>query len=649
MSVSIDMELNDLKSHLLEYEEQEKIEKVKKKKRKRLLAFWDIETDPFKFGRVPQPFCCGLTIIHDDGSRSYKDFWGDDCLEEFYIWVTNLETPLKIFAHNGGKFDFIYLMKLGLLEGIPRIINGRIVEAKLEQHVVRDSYAMIPVALGSYEKVEIDYEKFERENREKHKGEILHYLKMDCEYLADLVENFIGRFGDHLTIGSLSVKTLMKIHPFERITKGQDALIRPYYFGGRVQCFETGVLEGKFKVLDVNSMYPYVMAEKKHPLGESGFSVSGSNFYNYINFDDFSAKNGNPYFLTFKGKNHGCLPSRKKDGSLDFTVEEGVFKACSHEIILGLKLGILEIEQPLEAVFFEECISFKEFVDTYIQDKIDAKKSGDKLKELFSKLLLNSSYGKTAQNPTNYYDWKIVDAGDYDKIRAENRANIELWENEKELRFSDFSNLREIEEAGIEPPHVWELAHQYGDVADIFKRPLEDHKYFDVAIGASITSAARCVLLEAIHKAKRPLYCDTDSIICEDLKGVDLHPSRLGAWDNEGEGDKLAIYGKKVYALFNGEKGTKKACKGVDLDHKQILNLANGGSETSQKESPTFSLSGTSVFVTRILNAEKHSKLYDEDMKKLIEENRAILEAEKTAKKLNFFDDKNLHENGSSI
>jgi hypothetical protein len=223
------------------------------------LAVIDLETDPFKWGRVPKAFASAFF----DGEQ-YINFWGADCVHLLVEYILSLEDEYYIYAHNGGKFDFFYLMEEGVLDNPVKIINGRIVTAAMGKHELRDSYAILPIPLKAYEKDEIDYAKFEFDKREKHKPEILKYLRHDCEYLYTLVDKFLNRFGLNLTVGSTAIKELQKFHKFEKTKRWHDEIYRPYYFGGRVQCFEHGILEGDFKVYDVNSMYPHVMKNYKH-------------------------------------------------------------------------------------------------------------------------------------------------------------------------------------------------------------------------------------------------------------------------------------------------------------------------------------------------------------------------------------------------
>ncbi len=529
---------------------------IKRKKKSRKLAVIDFETDPFKWGRIPRPFAGAFY----DGEQ-YIDFWGVDCIDALTTYIMSLEDDYLIYAHNGGKFDFIYLLETGQIENPVKIINGRIVSAKFGKYELRDSYAIIPVPLAAYEKDKIDYSLFEADVRNKHKSDILHYLSKDCEYLYDLVKAFIDRFGTKLTIGSTAIKELEKFHPFKHQRSNHDEKFRDFYFGGRVQCFDYGILEGNFKVYDVNSMYPHVMRNIKHPIGASYITTKNPRPEEILKDGRFSRFPHKPYFIHFEGENKGALPIRTKAG-LDFTSTYGEYFSCSHEIAVAMKYGLIKIKKIFEIRSAFETITFDKYVDTYIVEKIEGKREKNKTKELFAKLLLNSAYGKFGQNPENYFDYYVRYLGE---------------------------DL---------PPKDYDLYLDYGGV-EIWRKPSPSHNYFDVAVAASITSASRAVLLDAMQNAERLLYCDTDSIICEGLNNVVLHETELGAWKLEGEGNRLAIAGKKLYALNNGEENIKLASKGVRLQANDIFDIANGGSFHYKHDAPCFKLSGGVSFVDR--------------------------------------------------
>ena len=147
----------------------------RKRKQPKTVAVIDFETVPFLHGRIPKPFAAAFF----DG-EIYREFWGANCAEYLIDFISTLEKEYIIYAHNGGKFDFFFL--LPWITNPLKLINGRIVKAGIlnTKSELRDSYAIIPVPLRAYQKDEIDYKFFEIEHREKYKNEILHYLAGDC-------------------------------------------------------------------------------------------------------------------------------------------------------------------------------------------------------------------------------------------------------------------------------------------------------------------------------------------------------------------------------------------------------------------------------------------------------------------------------------
>lgn len=530
-----------------------------KKKINRSLAVVDLETDPFLFGRLPQPFCAGFYE-----GENYAEFWGADCIEQLMLHISTIKKPLIIYAHNGGKFDFFYMFDY--LENPVRIINGRIVEATYGNHIFRDSYAILPVPLKSYEKEDIDYSKMEADVRETHKTEILAYLKSDCLNLYDLVFKFRERFGDRLTIGGTAIKTLNKFHPFVTGNKSHDEKFRQFYFGGRVEAIETGIIVGDFHVYDVNSMYPDAMKNKLHPTGRRYAYVKNPRLTGECMLVGFKCPF---FFIRVIGKNHGALPQRTKEG-LNFRIPYGEFFTTSHELRIALKYRLFEIFEIVEAYVPHETISFGDYVDTFMEEKIVGKKQKNKTMELFAKLLLNSAYGKFAQNPEKYFDYMIA---------------------------RDPSEIMILEDA-----EKWELYERHAQFS-IWRRKSETEAFYDVAIAASITSASRANLLEALATSTRPLYCDTDSIICEQFHGK-TSDYELGAWKHEANLKRIAIAGKKLYAGFDASGDVVKlATKGVRLDASEIVKVCEGQSVVWQNMAPSFSIANSPKFISRTVKS----------------------------------------------
>lgn len=516
------------------------------------IAVIDFETDPFEFGGTIAPFCAGFF----DGVI-YREFWGDDCMTQLADYLKSIETPLYIFAHNGGKFDFMFLLRAGLLDNPLKIIHGRIVSAKMGIHTLRDSYAILPVPLSAHAKDEFDYSKMKRSQREKNRADILHYLASDCENLYSFVMKFIDRFGLKLTAASMAYGELKKISPQVQTGEFFDDKFRAFYFGGRVECFEKGIIKGNFNVYDVNSMYPHVMRDCDHPDGaEYVATPTKPDSRGFLP----GRLHGLVYFAEIEAVSFGALPVREKTG-LDFPNSKSPreFFACSHEIQAGIETGKLSRIKYKRLFYFKKIQRFSEFVDTYYAERLEAKKAGDKSRDLLTKLVLNSSYGKFAMNPREFFDYQIIDG--HEKGEGE-------------------------------------LYADYGDFT-IWRSPAPVSRFNNVAVAASITSAARAVLMRAIAKAERPIYCDTDSIICAALD-LSHDSKKLGAWKHEATATVAGIAGKKMYALFDGAgECVKLASKGVRLSGDDIMRLCAGETINYKKESPALGLNGATRYIER--------------------------------------------------
>lgn len=524
------------------------------------VAVFDCETEPFDgVTEKYKPFAIGFY----DGS-DYRRFWGDNAPYDFIRFLAKYPNPLVLYAHNGGKFDFIFFMKW--LTGKILIINGRITQAHIGIHELRDSYSIIPEPLadfkGKNEKSQIDYQIMRADLREKHKDEILVYLKDDVLTLFEGVMYFRHDFGDAITIGSAALKEFRKIHPFQRIGASDDMLFRHFYFGGRCQCFKVGVFKNPlvpFKIFDVNSMYAAVMKNFRHPISAK--------------YEIKKVITNKTTFVCIEAENDGALPMRAISNgisSLDFTQESGKFFAGIHEVNTALELGILRIKKVLYTIEHAETASFGGFVDWVTEKKIAMEVSGQKARRNNYKRVGNSCYGKFAQDPNNYRDNIIVP-------------------------------VKEIPDAPWTPSFI-------GDEYAIYEKSSSRRYYNNVAIGASITSAARSILLRGLAASSNPHYCDTDSVICNNFQG-DIDPLKLGAWKLEASGDTLAIAGKKTYVLRKGNEVVKMASKGVPTKHARLSDTLYAMAENRDaffdipNPIPNFKLDGSVRYVTRRIRA----------------------------------------------
>ena len=537
------------------------------KKASKEIAVIDIETDPFEFNVRPRPFCIGFKT-HDN----YVSWWGNDCLEKFFQYLQNhVKNPLIIYAHNGGHFDFFFFVEK--MTGKIMIVNSRILKCNVGRHEFRDSFSIVPVPLQAYAKNPIDYMLMKKGVRHLHREEILAYLESDCKYLYELVTLFHKEFGNVLTIGSTAMQEIRKRHKLETANlhsnpKRYDREFRPFFFGGRTQVFQTGIIKGDYKIYDVNSMYPSVMRDFEHPAS--------------VTYRQTERINKNTDFAVIDASNYGALPARSDEiEGISFVEHRGIYAATIHEINAGLDTNTLEIHKVIRAYEFDKKISFDKFVDHFYSQRLKAKalikaseagtddfKRG-KAHDLFYKLVMNAGFGKWAQDPSDFMDYIILPWDD--------------WPDEPEYK----------------------LTYETQDWA-IFGKPAKSKPYFNVATAASITGAARAQLLRALAVADTPIYCDTDSIICKNLpegKGIKVSDTYLGAWKIEKSVDEMAIAGKKLYACWKNGEAVKWASKGVRLEANEIREIAEGEEKTYRNPAPKFGFDGGAKFITRRVKA----------------------------------------------
>jgi len=526
----------------------------------RPIAVCDCETDPFRKHRLPKPFVWG----YYDG-KEYRQF--RDTAE----FVAFLKTQRVIcYAHNGGKFDWHFLLDHCEPYDDIMIINGRISKMFLGDAECRDSYNILPVPLAAYKKDEIDYNVMEASERDKPENwkMISDYLRNDCVYLHELITRFVASFGMQLTQASAAMKYWKKVS--QRALPRTDAdfygELAPYYYGGRVQCFQQGIIEKPFQVYDINSAYPEAMLHK-HPYSAEYMQIDG-----YVEGADFyrvrCISGGAFPFRGLGGENgkHFGLAFPADDEMREYTITKWEYQAAiESKTIFDVTV--------IESLIFSEHIDFADYINYFYEMRLKAKAEKDKANDLFSKLLMNSLYGKFAANPENYRNYMIVPM---DVIGGLEKSG---WAFSGELG-------------------PWGLAE--ADLTD------EQLRYYNVATGASITGFVRAKLWRALASSKGLLYCDTDSIaVAKKGAGVILG-DKLGQWKHEGDFDKAGIAGKKLYIFrgvsVKGERAYKTASKGARLSNAQLWAVAKGEEVIYTPDAPTFSPRKAPVFTARRIN-----------------------------------------------
>jgi len=281
------------------------------------------------------------------------------------------------------------------------------------------------------------------------------------------------------------------------------------------------VYEGDFSIYDVNSMYPSVMRSFNHPVGQ-----------------DFTITDGitpDTCFVILRGESSGHLAWHDFQQQISHYTASGAgreFCLTIHELRMALKLGVLKVERILKCFNFPQQSNFSWFVMDFHKKRQAALRRGDKLQARFFKNVLNAASGKFAQNPHNNFAHEVVD----DDVELDPPEVVrDCYNCQHDRCFIHWERVFGIE---FLQKVIW-------------RKRVESSYVLNVATAASITGAARAMLMRAAVSSKRAMYLDTDAIICEQLgDGEPQHQSDLGAWKREARGNRLALAGAKRYALF---------------------------------------------------------------------------------------------------
>lgn len=351
-------------------------------------------------------------------------------------------------------------------------------------------------------KLTIDY------NEPREKGHILtkeeqDYITNDVVIVAKAMENMYQMGLTKMTAGSnalFNYKQILTQNKFEKIYhkltyqcdsdlrqayKGGFTFLNPYYEG-------RDVLAGE--VLDVNSLYPFVMYDKLLPFGEP-FFFEGQ----YVEDRVY------PLFIqritcSFKIK-EGKIPTIQIKHR-QFVDNE--YLTSSNDEIVALTLTNIDLKLFLEQYdvydlkyhcgwkFKAMHGLFKEYIDKWIKVKNDATISGNKGMRQIAKIMLNSLYGKfassmDAQSKIPYLEgdivkYKLSEKTTKDGVYLPMGAFITAYAREKTIRTSQAIKDYSIKKYGQD-------LYCYSDTDSIHTLlPIEELKQFceidDVKLGA---------------------------------------------------------------------------------------------------------------------------------------------------------------------
>lgn len=390
-----------------------------------------LDTETYKFNKEKEVYEPSLDArdfvlgcIKIDGKK--KPLWFTNPEKMFNFLVDFIEKRKKeghncyIYAHNHSYDLYAYAKhKINDVEILQVKQQKPLFGLLNETGLLLDTLSFYKCPLSNVGKL-VGLPKLEMPMEVKDLSQLKKYLLRDVEIvlesikmLRDVLESLSHRPKKMLTAGSLAMnyfKTYCKREQFEGIPfsaylyrRGtihqtrHNKFIRRALRGGRCECFKQGKFKG-VSMVDINSLYPYVMAEllrvpdilkeKRH------YNINGM-----IPNEDILEKIGVVKAkVKFPKKKMGYLPTKNA------RTGKGIFFPCNGEIVTGywttfeLRNAIKEDYEVLEiydAVLYEE-LPFNPFTKL-MRGLYELRHRSEEEMGYVIKLLMNSLAGKFAQ------------------------------------------------------------------------------------------------------------------------------------------------------------------------------------------------------------------------------------------------------------
>jgi len=311
------------------------------------------------------------------------------------------------------------------------------------------------------------------------------------------------------------------------------ALARDSYHGGRTEAFRIGRVKGPIYVLDVNSMYPYVMRERDYPtvLKAHLINPTASEMARWLDSKCVVAR---------------CLVKTRvpayavvSKGKLVFPVGQFHAVLTTPHLFRAIQSG--DLVSVSEAAVYDKAPVFTRFVDELYSLRLAAGKKDNAVESYLLKILMNSLYGKFGQK-----------GGVWTKVGDTEDWSVKTW---IDYDLEEGTQVRMRQLAGI-------VQQRQTDGESWSSHP---------AIAAHVTAYARAYLWSIIDRAGREnvVYCDTDSVWVN-RKGylrlrARVHKSDIGALKLEHVYPWIVVHGAKDYETPDAWK-----CKGVSHKAKWV-------------------------------------------------------------------------------
>lgn len=365
------------------------------------------------------------------------------------------------------------------------------------------------------------------------------YCRRDVEIImaavirwADfLKENDLGGFA--MTLAGQAMRSYRHRFMPEKIlidtSAESTALSRDAYYGGRTECFRLGKYTGDFTLVDVNSMYPAVMASGLYPHALVGYRTCPQ----MATVKDWLTR----FALSARVTLDTDIPAYPLRAGSKLIFPTGRFETVlsTPEIVFALGRG--HIKKFAAVAMYKQADIFSGFVNYFYSKRLAARAAGNDVDSFLFRILMNSLYGKFGQ------------------------AGL-VWETAEPTDDLSAMSWEEVDAVTGKKTRY----RQLGGLVQEQLREAESRESFP-AIAAHVTASARVLLWDLFETAGREnvYYTDTDSLLVNDtgLRNLRarLSDTVLGGCKIAGSYTEINIRGNKDYTFGDDEKvkGVRKS------------------------------------------------------------------------------------------
>ncbi len=507
----------------------------------------DIETKGLN--ATPDAFIFGC--LYADNGKYKKVFHSHSEMKKFLLSSKN---PFKyVYAHNA-EYDFTCLFDniITKLDNKALFVGSSFISAKYNDINFCNS---LPILKSSAEQLgkNLGVEKMILADKFKDAkiGDTVEVNEYDIEYCyrdCEIIYIFLEKVFSHTkkikpTIASCAMEVFRKEFLKRTFIKNpHNELFRQSYYGGRVECFRFGKIDGIHKY-DINSLYPYACTIMTFPdfnKLKSGKNLDKKYFQNIILKNYEGCVN-----VTVEHKPNfvGVLPFRN-EGNKELIFPCGIFSGWYNfnELRYAISTGLVEIKVVKEYVYAPK-IQFTELRE-YMLFFYRQKDNTEGAEKMINKFFLNALTGKFAQR--NYGEKTYF--SDY-------RKGLEF--------------VRKLPKKCTFKIHTFS-EHRSDIFVEVFNPYRENKSSWNIpTISSYITSQARIIMLPFfLHNQKYLCYTDTDSLVMtRPLHKKFISDNMLGFFKKEAE-NNIEIFGNKHYkSIINNE--TVQHIKGVGRNFTQ--------------------------------------------------------------------------------